>query len=192
MKRFNRRGLAVATAAVVGLGLSLLVLSSADARRGSGIDVTADVDATSQLKGKKNRYHAARAFDGSLRTAWCEGKKGDGVNETLTLVLHEEVSLTKVEVAMGFWKSKKLFKANNRPTKLQVVVAGDVVATLDTKGKRRKARAKLSASGRIIGFKIVSVLPGRMRDTCISEVKLWGKDSRGRSVRIRPEIQTRH
>src|SRR5687767_1394289 len=93
-----------------------------------------DVDSSSTLKGKAGKYAAWRVFDADFAgdpsgngpelhtTAWCEGKKDQGVGEYLELSGSSGVSVSKIEIAAGFWKSEKLYKANNKPTRLIVTV----------------------------------------------------------------------
>src|SRR5687768_16902041 len=72
-----------------------------------------EVSASSTLKGKGERYAAWRAVDFDVSssddmtrsyyaTAWCEGKKNEGVGESLTFS-GQPISLTGLGIAAGFW-----------------------------------------------------------------------------------------
>lgn len=154
-----------------------------------------DVGASSVLKGKAERYSAWRVVDadeesddampGGYRhlTAWCEGKKDQGVGEYLELT-GNDLSFTKLEIATGFWKTPKLWKANNRPTRLSVTVTahdgststfdvpvdidGMQHATIDTGAKLQEAKS--------IKIAFAEVSKGKVNDTCISNVSIYNGD----------------
>src|SRR5690349_9546870 len=90
---------------------------AAHADDGRGLITPLSADATSTLKDKKHAYDAWRAVDGQVGTAWCEGTKSEGVGEALTIT-GDNLSFSRINIATGYWKSDKLFAANNQPTQL--------------------------------------------------------------------------
>ncbi len=62
-------------------------------------------------------YTALSAMDGDTSTAWCEGKKDEGVGEILVV----KVDTTKpVRIWSGLGVSDHLYKANNRARKIRI------------------------------------------------------------------------
>ncbi len=62
-------------------------------------------------------YTALSAMDGDTSTAWCEGKKDEGVGEVLVV----KVDTTKpVRIWSGLGASDHLYKANNRARKIRI------------------------------------------------------------------------
>jgi len=65
-------------------------------------------------KGKPDDYYGAdKAFDEDSGTAWCEGKNGDGIGESITLTT-EPVKIYGVTILNGYGKFKHLYMQNNR------------------------------------------------------------------------------
>lgn len=64
-------------------------------------------------------YSAWGAMDGSTATAWCEGKKDEGIGEIL--IVKADVS-KPVRIWNGLGASETLYRANNRPQKIRVTV----------------------------------------------------------------------
>jgi len=156
------------------------------------------VDASSTLKGQKETYVAWRAVDWDpvvvgdenelehrtyLRTTgWCEGKEDEGVGEWLELS-GDDLSFRWLEIEAGYWKSEKLFQANNRPTNLTVIIT-------DHKGKETSHDVDVPedmdaawldlrvTDAQAIRIHIAAVAKGKTNDTCISNVRLHGGTTR--------------
>jgi hypothetical protein len=145
-------------------------------------------DASSFLKSNWNRYeenyHPNYVLDDDPKTAWVEGKEGDGVGESLTLPLSTLSSARrlKLQIRNGYQKSKKLLAANGAPRDVTVVV-------IDDKGReaaRQKATLKaamgnqdvvIELGGRgvsVVRLIVDSVTPGTVyKDTCVSDVAVF-------------------
>jgi hypothetical protein len=77
------------------------------------------VRASSTLKGSKKNpklYEAAKAVDGSKKTAWCEGKAKSGLGERLVIKLKKPVTIDGVLVSPLYAKSIPVAQKNNRVT----------------------------------------------------------------------------
>jgi hypothetical protein len=59
-------------------------------------------------------YEAANAVDASLATAWAEGATGPGINEWIRCDFDREVTLRRVLIAPGYFKSPQVWARNNR------------------------------------------------------------------------------
>jgi hypothetical protein len=155
-----------------------------------------EVTASSTLKPKSDKYAPWRAVDFDAQmvqddpdnpdmmnmirtTGWCEGKKDQGVGEYLDLTpVDGTMRLAGVAIHAGFQKSKKLFAANNRPTRLTVTFT-------DAQGREQQAdltvpdgmTAGIVSLERALDVQKVritfaEVTRGKVNDTCLSHVAL--------------------
>jgi len=150
-----------------------------------------EVTATSTLPGKKkepDRYAPWRVLqprkvdtgcEDAPRvplTAWCEGKADEGIGEAITIKLGEPRPLKQVEVAAGWWSTAKLFRANNRPTRIGLETDAGHKLTQAVSTKKR-AWVRFALDGKPVStvtLRILAVDQGRINDSCISEVRLDG------------------
>jgi len=71
----------------------------------------------------RSDYGPASLFDGSDKTAWVEGrtaKRDDGIGEWILLDWQSERRIKGFRLKNGYWKSRRLFRANGRVRKLRV------------------------------------------------------------------------
>jgi hypothetical protein len=139
------------------------------------------VTATSTFPDKRDAYAAWRTIvpdhrqDDSgtetLWSAWCEGRKDEGIGEAVTVTLAEPTQIDGVRVAAGVWRTDKLFAANNQVTALEVIADGKS-RTLKASGKDEWAELKIGAKVTTLVFKLAAVTKGRMNDSCISGIQL--------------------
>ena len=61
-----------------------------------------------------NTYEAANALDGRLMTAWAEGAEGPGLGEWIRCDFEREVTLKRISIAPGYFKSQQIWARNNR------------------------------------------------------------------------------
>jgi hypothetical protein len=147
--------------------------------------VQAAMSASSRLcegKGAKARCHAvAHLSDGDVATSWCEGAKGPGVGEQLTLTFDREVTVAGLDLKPYFGKSFKLAAANTRPRRVTVSVPGgvaqafdleDVVATVEVENEDRPKSTRDEPCGddtcasrdeRLPNMHLVLVLPAPVK-----------------------------
>jgi hypothetical protein len=163
---------------VAGMWLALAGARAAHAQDGRDAITPLGVDATSTLRDKHHAYDAWHALDGSMTTAWCEGAKSDGVGEALTITGHS-LSFTRLEIAAGFWKTEKLFAANNQPTRLTITVTshdGDETTSEVSVASGMDATVFEpggSVDAMSIRIEFSSVSKQKLSDTCISNVSIY-------------------
>ena len=61
-----------------------------------------------------NTYEPGNALDGRLMTAWVEGVNGAGIGEWLRCDFGREVTLNRISIAPGYFKSPQIWARNNR------------------------------------------------------------------------------
>ena len=74
------------------------------------------VTASSTLEG----YPLANVLDANKATAWVEGKRGDGIGESIVFEHYKPLELSKIVIFNGYHKSDVLYKANNRVKDLEI------------------------------------------------------------------------
>jgi F5/8 type C domain len=61
-----------------------------------------------------NTYEASNALDGRLMTAWVEGVEGPGLGQWIRCDFEREVTLKRISIAPGYFKSPQIWARNNR------------------------------------------------------------------------------
>src|SRR5262249_56960853 len=92
------------------------------------ITVVTSVTATSTLAAKNPKTYApARVLDLAdvehdlpPDSAWCEGEPDDGIGDAVTLAFAAPTKIKEVVLRAGFWKTEKLFRANNIVTRVEL------------------------------------------------------------------------
>lgn len=146
-------------------------------------------NASSTLSAQKNiRYAAELAHDFNITTAWVDGNPDYGVGEYLeysfdmtTIKEHHELGITKIIIANGYKKSKKIWQENSRVKKLKLYVDNKPFAhleLLDSYEFQTVAIGKLMLPQQhvmTLRFEIVEVYPGtKYQDTAITELLFDG------------------
>jgi hypothetical protein len=135
-----------------------------------------DVDycASSVLKSQKaNHYNPAMMFDGNRETAWVEGEKDNGVNETLTLHFDHQRQLAGFEIINGYDKTESIWKANARVKSLEATTSDGQTLTVSLQDVRGASRVdfKPTIKTEWLELRIREVFPGtKYKDTAISEL----------------------
>ncbi len=131
-----------------------------------------------------NRYDIRSLRDSDSRTAWCEGRSGHGIGETISFDYRYAGPLNTIWISNGYAKSSKSFTSNSRVKDITVHFwAQDDM-------ERRTMSYRLEDHGveqpiplpwshlqpRSIQIVIDSVYPGtRWQDTCVNEIwPDWG------------------
>jgi hypothetical protein len=139
----------------------------------------ASVSASSQFsfgEGRELEFDPRNVFDGSLQTAWSEGKSGeDGIGEYIQLSFNECVELTDISVVNGWTKSEDVYKLNGRVAELKVVndYGQEQVISLQDEVYDYQS-TPVTMSGSNFKFVISKVYKGKDSDTCMSEIRLQG------------------
>lgn len=134
-------------------------------------------------------YKPRNAHDFDLNTAWVEGAAGDGIGVRLDYVvdmvspedLNPGLGINKLIVWNGYYKTAKLWSANNRVKKLKLLVDGTPLGFIDLKDVRTVQTVELPLiplpKGKMttIGFEIVEVYKGtKYSDTAVTEILFGG------------------
>lgn len=140
------------------------------------------VSATSTFASKNNAYDPRLAVDPTLgstkdgdtiyKSAWCEGKKDAGIGESITVTFAEPAKIDKLSIKAGVWMTAKLFTANNIPTAITITTDDKRTFTAKPSATERK-EAEVVIGGapvKTITLAIAEVKPGKMNDSCITEV----------------------
>jgi len=123
---------------------------------------------------KGNSYSPRLALDENPRTAWAEGAIGPGVGQWIAFDFEKEVTLKKLAIMPGYFKTRELWSKNNRVSSAVLEFSDKLKKTVSFPDKMEEQVVDLS------GIKTKSVLvrikgyyPGRTdrKDTLISEVK---------------------
>ncbi|HOP65082.1 MAG TPA: hypothetical protein PK358_11780 [Spirochaetota bacterium] len=150
-------------------------------------------------KNKPSDYYGpAKAFDGDIGTAWCEGKKDEGKGEFIW-VETDPVKTEGVIVLNGFGKSRRLYFQNNRvkdyrltiyPVKgKEKVITGRLEDDLCGPGK-----AKFDPADSCYGELGESAGDKKLWDKCIAKEKdlciMDDYDGGGQSIMLDEEFET--
>ncbi len=153
--------------------------------------------ATSTVKvTTKATYGPEKAMDGDSRTGWCEGAKGDGVGESISLYLGDGKVMggpqdVVVHLTRGLQTNWKTYSQNGMPTKVKVELFGGSKLLRSRVGKVENAFAAIelkdvpkTSGGLWVRVTILGVKQGtKWRDTCISEVRTEFKKANPHHVR---------
>lgn len=94
----------------------------------------------------RSDYGPASLFDGSDRTAWVEGRtarRDDGIGEWILLEWQRERRIKGFTLKNGYWKSKRLFRANGRVLNLRARFSNGRAITIALKDHDRRQRIAL-------------------------------------------------
>lgn len=118
-----------------------------------------------------NIYDSTNAIDGSKRTAWIEGVDGPGIGEWLRFDFGREITLHRVLILPGYFKSPKIWAQNNRiaAATLQFSDGSSNHFTFPDRMERQTLDVG-AIKTRWVRFVIDDVFSGTDPDTAISEV----------------------
>ena len=111
-------------------------------------------------------------------TCWCEGAKGYGEGESITLELPEEQLLSGLYIRNGYAGTSKQYEENGKINDIEITFSNGqkIIATLKTLNvDQRKARQKITfptpvATGSVT-ITIKSVTKAKYEDTCLTSVE---------------------
>ena len=143
----------------------------------------ATASSTLEEEGFDNR--AYRILDGDIHTAWQEGAEGNGVGESFSVNLGDEiVNLTGVAIYTGYLKDEAAFYKNGAPSSISMITEYGDRVTMDlyeyadsyeraSSGFAFSFKEPFNLSGELT-FRIDDVRPGsEYNDTCVSEIILY-------------------
>jgi hypothetical protein len=126
---------------------------------------------------------ATNAIDGVKDSAWAEGVRGTGANQSLTILLGRKVDLARIGITPGASDNEKKFRAQPRPQRIRLEFGGgagqpggseQLVTLTDTPTFQQ---FDVSAAGvDRVTVVLLSVFPAQSgQDTSIAEVEFFSK-----------------
>ena len=147
-----------------------------------------NIAASSVLENKPDKYGPKMLVDMDTAT-WCEGKKDEGVGETLTYTFKDQAALsggkkgfvTSVMIQNGYGEAK--YWPMNARVKELVMQVGKYKKVITLADKREPQIIQFAepviVSDQPVKFTIQSVYPGsKFKDTCISELAFNVSDAK--------------
>lgn len=144
-----------------------------------------EIASSSIFKGK-SEYSTGNVIDHNEKTAWVEGKEGDGIGEWISFTFRKPLDIEELRIINGYTKSEAVYSANNRVKRFKIEVITDddkmISDTFDMKdltfketieqcGQRIiKNQSENKVVIKKITLTILDVFKGsKYEDTCISE-----------------------
>jgi len=129
-----------------------------------------------------NKYLIDNIYDGSLDFAWVEGKRDDGIGESIYFKMIDNAwPLEKIIIYNGYQKDLSLWKKNNRVKQLMLYIDDKPVAKLNlqdvTNGQEFDVAKWFPQREKsyVVRFEILKTYNGTMyNDTVISEIDFDG------------------
>lgn len=120
-----------------------------------------------------NSYGPANLFDADRRTAWCEGARGSGAGQVITLEIDGGGPFRRFLIENGYGKDDRIFSRNARPRTIQVTTDTGLSFRHQLEDRWNERWVDLPAPGeyRSLQIKVLDVYPGsRYEDMCISTI----------------------
>jgi hypothetical protein len=144
--------------------------TSPDSQPGTPLKITASASSV-RLAVQANTYYAANAIDGKRSTAWIEGVDGPGLGEWIRFDFDREISLHRILIQPGYFKSPQIWAENNRLESVTVYFSDGSSRDLTFANRMDSQKVEVGAiRTRWVRFVIKSVYYGSDPDTAISEV----------------------
>lgn len=132
--------------------------------------------------GKGDSYGVGGLLDGLRATAWCEGERGDGIGEAITVRLEAAAPLLGLTIRNGDARSKERYQRNNRVRVLDLMLVSYderepqrsmQIVLRDTPDEQHIRLPWRIGDPRLLELTIAEVYPGtQFKDTCITELGL--------------------
>ena len=82
---------------------------------------SAEASSTLEVASKDGMtYEADHLIDGDMKTTWCEGDKGLGISENITIKLDGGHEIASLKIYNGFLKDKRRYTINGKASKLEI------------------------------------------------------------------------
>ena len=126
----------------------------------------------------RSDYGPASLFDRSDRTAWVEGRTGrrdDGIGEWILVDWQRERVVRGLSLKNGYWKNKRLFRANGRVLKLRLRFSNGNQLDVDLQDRDRPQDVTFPKPQRAIWMQMEILKAQRGRkysDTAINELQV--------------------
>lgn len=137
------------------------------------VAVTADASSFRAGQGE-NVFTPDRALDGRPETGWVEGGQGGGAGEWLLLRLERPVSIARLQVLPGYFKSRDRWQNNNRLERVTVALSDGRGVSVRFQDRMEEQSIEIGGGPvQWVRLTIESVYPGGDGlDTVISEVRV--------------------
>ncbi len=122
-----------------------------------------------------NSYRAANLGDGHARTAWVEGRPGQGVGEWILVAFDRVRNVRSLQLRNGYAKSADIFAKNSRVQDLEIHLSSGKTIHWTLKDTGEPQIVTLDGAGEAgwLQLRILSVYPGsKYADTAISELQV--------------------
>jgi len=130
------------------------------------------IQASSSLKDAKDKYNVNHLRDKSNKS-WCEGNADIGIGERITIVYNnpQKVLVENLYIKNGYGDTK-YYSLNGRVKEFKILVDDKemgLVAIPDS-SKKEVIKFPTPLEGNKFSLEIVSIFPGKLKDTCIAEL----------------------
>jgi Caspase domain len=122
-----------------------------------------------------NQYDAANLFSNNSRTAWVEGRPGQGVGEWVVVEFDHERWVNSITIHNGYQKNSDIFRKNSRVHNARIVFSNGQVTTVSWEDREGAQTLTLRQPIKVywLQFIIESVYPGsKYTDTAISKLRV--------------------
>jgi hypothetical protein len=126
----------------------------------------------------RSDYGPASLFDNSDLTAWVEGRtasRDDGIGEWVLIDWQRERRVRGLTIRNGYWKSKKLFKANGRVSQLRARFSTGRTVNINVRDIARQQRVAFNSpvAATWVQLEILGAKRGtKYSDTAINHVSV--------------------
>lgn len=150
-------------------------VTSSESKTGTPLKITPSASSV-RLAVQANTYYPANAMDGKRSTAWIEGVDGPGLGEWIRFDFDREITLHRILIQPGYFKSPAIWAENNRIATLTAYFSDGTSRDLNFDNRMESQKVEVgSVKTSWVKFVIKSVYYGTDPDTAISEVAFeWG------------------
>ena len=123
-------------------------------------------------------YEVDNIFDYDINTAWVEGIECDGIREWIQFNFDKEFEVYRVDIQGGYFYTKSVYANNNRIREIEVVFSDSTKELLYFDDVMHWQQKNITPhKTKSIRFIIKDIYKGlKYRDTCISELRVWGNE----------------
>ncbi|MBN1797877.1 MAG: hypothetical protein JW822_04845 [Spirochaetales bacterium] len=137
-----------------------------------------EIKASSTLAHKDNKYALIHLVDGKTDTSWVEGVEGDGIGESVTILLSSKTKIKSFRISNGYWE-EQYWSQNNRVKDIMIIsdTGSSYTHTLKDTPEQQTITLPEEWETKEIKFIIQSVYPGsKWRDTALTEIIVEGAE----------------
>jgi len=167
-----------ASAGTLALLCVLIFLSCGQENKSADTTTTAivEIKASSTLAHKDNKYVVIHVVDRQTDTSWVEGKTGDGIGESITIILSKKTKIKNIQINNGYWE-EKYWSMNNRVKDIKIISdsGSSLIQTLKDIPGEQTITLPEEWEVKELTFLIQSVYPGsKWQDTALTEIIIGG------------------